>query len=147
MMRFSLALALMFLPAVSAPAQEHKAPWVSAARCSPQDADKAEHQADALKSWTVVYRAFKQYGQCDDGAVAEGYSASVVSLLADRWPTVRELSALEARDPMLGRFVLWHVDETASPAQLKAIRTNARDHCPAGFETLCKRIEKAAMNP
>ena len=119
-------------------------PWYSASRCTRQDSYRAEYEADALKSWAAVHQAFKRYGQCDDGAIAEGYSASIAALLAWHWPAVRELSELTRSDPMFERFVLYHVDDTLEMEQGKAIVANTRRHCPTGVEKLCRRLEKAA---
>lgn len=145
LMRALFALGLVTLPSEYGLAQPDTwpPPWVHASRCTRQDADKAEYQAESLKSWVAVYRAFKRYGQCDDGAIAEGYSASVATLLADYWPAVRELSDLAKKDPMFQRFVFWHVDETMDMQQGNTILANARDRCPSGMEKLCKHLEAA----
>jgi hypothetical protein len=137
----------VFMFCASALAQEGmwSTPWVSNVRCNRQDADKAEYEA--LKTWATVYSAFKRYGQCDEGAIAEGYSASVATLLASHWSTVRELWQLTKKDPMFERFVLYHVDGTMEMDQQKAIIANARDNCPPGVERLCKCLEKAAKHP
>lgn len=148
MIRSLSTAALIVLLSGGALAQNYETPpWVSASRCSDRDAMEAEEGAGSLKDWRAVYRAFKRYGKCDDGGIAEGYSDAVVQLLAFHWSSIGELSRLEQKDPIFGRFVISHIDETADGDQEKAIEAFARGHCPAGLEKLCKRIEKAATFP
>ena len=142
------AVVLMVLPTAGALAQGGPiAPGHAPAECSYREAMKAEEGADSLKNWAEVYRAFKLYGKCDNGGVAEGYSDSVAKLLAWHWSGVRELSEMMQKDPLFGRFVLSHVDETIGLEGDKAIIANARYHCPPGLEKLCKRIDKVASAP
>jgi hypothetical protein len=52
---------------------------VAAARdCPREDAMRAEDIAAALKSWGRAYAAFKRYSHCDDGAISEGFTDSIV---------------------------------------------------------------------
>jgi len=71
---------------------------------------------------------FKHHGHCDDGAIAEGYSDKIVSLLVNRWGSVEELFHLWRTHPEFGRFITAHVDELMSPEQAKTITK-----VPAGF--------------
>ena len=69
------------------------APIVDAATriCAEQEAISAEMEADSLKTWAQVFAAYKQYRQCDDGGIAEGYSDSIATLLAERWDQLKTL--------------------------------------------------------
>jgi hypothetical protein len=148
MSRFLSAAALIFLFTGDVLAQDYRGPpWFSAARCSQDDAMEADAATDFLKDWAAIYRVFKRYAKCDDGAIAEGYSDAIVQLLALHWSRIGELSKLTRKDPMFEKFVLWHIDETASWDQEKMIAAHARYQCPPGLEELCKRLEKAAQNP
>lgn len=102
---------------------------------------QAETDSSTLKDWDSVYQAFKRFGHCDDGAIGEGYSASVARLLSSDWGHVEKANELTSRDQKFRLFVLHHIDELMSPDQAKMIRENARDHCPAGAARLCTLIE------
>lgn len=144
MMRILSAAAFIALMSGGALAQSPGPPWHDPSRCSQQDVMKADEAVDHLKSWTAVHRVFRQYGKCDDGGIAEGYSDAVAKLLAWHWASLNELTRLTQKDPLFERFVLAHVDQTIGLDEGKAIIVNARDQCPAGAQSLCRRLGKAA---
>lgn len=125
----------------------HPPPWVSATRCSDRDSIDADKDLDRLTNWAAVYRTFKLYKQCDDGAIAEGYSDAVAKLLVDRWQTLRDLANFSQQHPEFERFVLWHIDTTTGLNNAQAIIANSRNRCPTDLRTLCKRLEAEAKNP
>src|SRR4051812_32410597 len=53
--------------------------------CTQQEAEQADTETDALKDWDHLYRWYQRFQQCDDGAMAEGYSDAVAKLLANDW--------------------------------------------------------------
>lgn len=112
--------------------------------CSREQAMKAETAASTLPDWDSVYRSFREFRGCDDGAIAEGYSESVSRLLAERWDDADKLIALTTKDPAFEAFVIRHVDETVPSDRLAQIVQNLQAHCPPGGETLCARLVKAA---
>lgn len=121
------------------------APIVDAATriCAEQEAISAEMEADSLKTWAQVFAAYKQYRQCDDGGIAEGYSDSIATLLAERWDQLKTLMTLIRTDPKFETFVLRHVDATMSLEQSKTIEANVRLRCPRGANQLCVAIRRA----
>jgi hypothetical protein len=147
-MRVWRAIAVFLMVSANVSAEEYyQSPWVSAAKCTTQDAIAADSDLGRLTSWAAVYRSFRRYKQCDDGSIGEGYSDKIVILLTKHWPTVIALSSLAQADPEFGDFVLSHVDELMSPDQAKVIIDNAGNHCPAGVSTLCKRLDAKARKP
>jgi hypothetical protein len=50
-------------------------------RCTASEARQADEGLNHLTNWRQLYNAFKRFGHCDDGAIAEGWSAAVVNLL------------------------------------------------------------------
>lgn len=109
--------------------------------CTREEAMQAETESSTLKDWDSVYRAFKHFAHCDDGAISEGYSDSVARLLASDWMHIGKANDLASSDKKFERFMLHHTDELMSPTQAKIINENVRAHCPAGVERLCKLIE------
>jgi hypothetical protein len=112
--------------------------------CSPEEARLAESEADTLRSWDAVYRSYKLYRQCDDGAIGEGYSESVARILVDHWNTLPRLASLTDKDPEFRRFVLDHVDATLDVNDAKKISAKARTQCPTGLRSLCDNLRKQA---
>jgi hypothetical protein len=108
--------------------------------CTREDAIKAETEASSLRTWRDVYDSYKRYHQCDDGAISEGYSNSVATLLADNWDHIEELNALARKDSKFKAFVLRHVDELMTLSQSNAIKENVRSRCPAKSQHLCRSI-------
>jgi len=116
--------------------------------CTKEQAIRAETGASSLRTWPQVYESYKNFRQCDDGAIDEGYSDSIARLLSERWSTVDELHRLTSHNRGFERFVLRHVDELMSPTQAEMIHKNAEDHCPSNVRQLCgkviDRLKKAA---
>ena len=111
--------------------------------CTREDAIKAETQEPA-KSWDELYASFRRYHQCDDGAIAEGYSDNVATLMAEHWNELGKFKALAIKNPKFERFVLRHLDETMSSSQGQTIMNNVRQKCSPSLIVLCKKI-KARM--
>jgi len=112
----------------------------SAGQCTDAEASEAEDRLDHLIDWDHVYDAFKPFGHCDDGALAEGFSAAVAQLLTTKWETAERLSRLAAKDRKFARFVLLHVDDLMSPDEARLIVTNSRTKCPPRARALCREL-------
>jgi hypothetical protein len=112
--------------------------------CTDAEEAQAEKAVDSLKTWDQVYRSYKQFAQCDDGAVAEGYSDAVGKLLANDWTHFPRLVRLAKTDKDFERFVVRHVDESLTGDTLQKISKNARTGCPADAHALCTQIADAA---
>lgn len=108
--------------------------------CSPMEAYAAETVVDYLDNWANLHRAYSQFAKCDDGAIAEGFSDVVTKLLSRQWRSLPDLTKIIGADPTFEQFVLRHLDETVSAADLKAIATLATSSCPRGARGLCERI-------
>src|SRR5271155_460301 len=80
-----------------------------ASACDQSAAANAEAEAGDLKTWQEIFESFKRYSPCDDGAIAEGYSDSVVGMLADRWEQLSHMQALIAQNYRFRGFVLHHI--------------------------------------
>src|SRR3989442_5232241 len=109
--------------------------------CTQDEGMRALDESDGLKDWDAVYRSFKRFGHCDNGAVAEGYDDSIIRLLVGDWNHFDALAHLAASDKAFEQFILGHIDELASQEQLKAIANNAKSLCPSRENYLCERIK------
>jgi hypothetical protein len=113
-------------------------------RCNKVEAQRAEAEAETLRSWDDLYKSYGLYRQCDDGAIGEGYSESVARILVDHWITLPQLARLGSKDTGFRRFVLRHIDETLNLDDVKTIRANAKNQCPSGLRHLCDDLGKQA---
>lgn len=125
-------LALMWLP----PAQSKT--------CSVREAEAADAMVDRIDGWTRVAEAYKKFGHCDDGGIAEGNSEAVARLLVDQWQTLPMLAKLVERDPALKRYVLRHIDTTLDTDDLEKIKSLASSSCARGLASLCRELAAAA---
>lgn len=132
MMRITLIL--LFLFASSASAHE----------CSIAEAQSAENSIDSLDSWQSIQSAYKRYGRCDDGAIAEGFTDKVVHLLATRWSSLGQAQKIIARDPAFKTFMLQHINPSALSSELDHVAHLATYQCPRSAAILCKQIARAA---
>jgi hypothetical protein len=126
-------IAWLFLAWISTSAAQNEA-------CPRDLAMKAESEASNLETWQAVFGSYKKYRQCDDGSIAEGYSSSIATLLADHWGDIDQLTRLSSQNAGFRKFVLRHIDETMSFDQAKAIKKNIAQKCPSGASKLCDEI-------
>lgn len=110
---------------------------VDAANCSKAMAMTAETKAGELQSWSEVYVWFKRYRNCDDGAIAEGFTESITALLARQWSALPQFAARADKDAQFRSFVLKHIDESADADNLRLIEENAKSKCPSKYTRLC----------
>jgi hypothetical protein len=137
------ALLLVFLSGALTAACGSAAQMANQKECTDDQAMHALDEADVLRTWDAVYRSFKTFGHCDDGAIAEGYDDSIIRLLVSDWNHFDDLARLSAGDQAFEKFVLRHIDELASEEQLSTIAKNANSRCPPGQIPLCRRISAA----
>lgn len=114
--------------------------------CTEKDAKDALNLPDNYRDWNAAYRAFQRFGQCDDGAIAEGFSEAIAQLLARDWKHVDDLIRLATNDKKFKQFVLQHIDETLSDDELRTIAENARLHCPSRERPFCGLILTRAQS-
>lgn len=142
-MAFSRWPAVLLTFAMAAPVGAKTRP------CTRADAMAAEDATDvAHKSWAILNTQYLKYARaadCDDGAIAEGWSDAVARLLANAWDELPTLARLVKADPEFLPFVVRHIDATADTDDLERVRANAERRCPpGGYEQLCRVIATAA---
>ena len=115
-----------------------------AAECTRPQA--AEAATDNLNSWAEVHAFFREFAKCDDGAIAEGVSDKVETLLSNHWDELKALASLVAADRAFGRFVLRHVDVLWTPHDLRAVDRMAQKQCPRDAQRLCRDIHATILS-
>jgi hypothetical protein len=105
--KWTIAIILSLLAApLQAAAYAQKKP------CTEDEGRRALDQADTLRNWDALYKSYQTLGNCDDGAIGEGFSEWVARILADHWNTLPRLAQLSKRDAGFRVFVIAHVDVT-----------------------------------
>ena len=115
--------------------------------CTKDKETQAERAIDELTSWQKVYDAYTKFVQCDDGAIAEGYTDKISDLLAYNWKAIGELLKFIRINPQFERFILEHVDTLTTQDQAKAIIANSREHCDATAAEFCNRLAQKVQHP
>lgn len=119
--------------------------WVNPDRCTPNVQLQALGSvSSAPRDWQVLHYHFRKFGQCDVGAVAEGYSHGVVTLLAYSWQQLAQLATVGRGDPTFLQFVLAHIDATTADEDLRQVQVNVATACPARHRELCNRVGEQA---
>jgi len=81
---------ILFLLVIALPA--------SAKECTTIEAFAAESVTGYIDSWREVYNAFKEFGHCDDGAIAEGFDEVISKLWAENWNSLPEMVKYMKKD-------------------------------------------------
>jgi hypothetical protein len=116
--------------------------------CSMDMYQRAESSlVDVRGSWPSLLDHQRAFDSCDDGALAEGYSDAVVTLLAQRWDQFSVFIVLSKEHPAFRRWVIRHIDATASDEDLKKVMLHAAT-CVDDVKTkrLCKAVRQAAAH-
>jgi len=109
-------------------------------KCTQADAKAAEEKSSTIANWSQLHIAFNRFKSCDDGAIGEGYSDSVVRLLTEQWDGISELQKAFSTSQSFEIFILRHIDELMTPSQLTKIESNATNRCPSDAKEFCRKI-------
>jgi hypothetical protein len=107
--------------------------------------EKQAHDQPEPKDWNALYRLFRQFGACDEGAIGERFSADVAHLFSTQWSHLDTLNRLAAADKAFERFVLRHIDTTLDEDDLLHLTDNSKSRCPAGQNRICSLIHARAQ--
>jgi hypothetical protein len=114
------------------------------ATCTKKEAIQAENSVSMLDDWDGIYKTFKKFRHCDDGAIAEGFSEVVVRMFADRWSDMRAFVQLASSDKDFCVFVRRHIDATVARHDIEKIIKNCNNLCPESALSTCTMIEQVA---
>lgn len=103
--------------------------------------------ASTLRDWDALHVAYMRFLPCDDGAIAEGFTESVVRILVEHWASLGRLSKFAKKEPSFLHFIYRHITSSADPGDLKRIQNNLKKHgCPtANCEEICREVELAVI--
>jgi hypothetical protein len=112
--------------------------------CPESEGKRALDETDSVRTWDALYKSYHSHRNCDDGAIGEGYSESVIRILADHWSSLSRLDALGRQDPEFRHFVLRHVDATLNTDDVALVKHKAKTECPMRLNKLCNDLAKQA---
>lgn len=100
--------------------------------------------ASTPRDWDALHTAYRRFLPCDDGAIAEGFTESVVRILVEHWTSLGGLGKFAKKDPSFLRFVYRHITSSADPQDIQQIRNNLKKPgCPKTSSKVCREIELA----
>jgi hypothetical protein len=105
-----------------------------------------ENVSYGLKTWSALHSAYARFRQCDDGAIAEGFSEAVARLMIDHWTDLPQALPLFRSDRAFENWAVRHIDQTVSFEDSMKIEELAEKSCPAGAQKLCDQLV-AALKP
>jgi hypothetical protein len=114
----------------------------AAPSCSERNARAAEVESSSLQTWGAIFAHYSKFSGCDDGAIAEGYSSSIATLLTDHWDQTKDLAKLVRDHPDFKSLVLRHIDQTLGEAQEREIKAHLESACVPSTQSLCHAIKK-----
>jgi hypothetical protein len=116
-----------------------------AKECTQMEAYAAESVTDYLDSWENVNQAFKEFGHCDDGAIAEGFDEAISLLWANQWQKLPEMIKYSKESRTFKAFVYKRVWSESVPIERwQKILKNAQEKCPPGSTEFCSEIIRAS---
>lgn len=110
--------------------------------CTREAAAAAQTEAARLTTWASLYSSFRAYGQCDDGAIAEGYTESVMKLLTEEWSSISKLAPLWSHADFRS-FIKRHMNETYSKQAAETALDNTTRQCPIEHRIICDELMRA----
>jgi len=97
------------------------------------------------QDWNALFRLFKQFGACDDGAIGERFSADVAHLFSTQWNHLEILNRLASSSKAFEQFVLRHIDTTLDEDDLLHLTDKSKSRCPTGQNRICRLIHARAQ--
>jgi hypothetical protein len=120
------------------------AQMANAKECTQMEAYAAETVTDYLDSWKNVSRAFRDFGHCDDGGIAEGFDEAISVLWANHWQKLPEMLKYTKENKEFRNFIYKRIwSETVPADRWQKILKKAQKECPKGGKEFCAEIIRA----
>lgn len=104
--------------------------------CPQADAAKAQKAIDRVNGWEDLYRAFRDFGHCDDGETGELFTDAMLRLMVD-WRDVEGLAGPMQKDAKYKAFIERHLLSSMAKPDHPSVYSRAKADCPAGQEAFC----------
>ena len=111
--------------------------------CSKADAAAAEKAVERVVMWDQMHKAWKDYGHCDTGNVADLYTDALMRLLVD-WKKPEALADSWGKDPQYKAFVVRHIQSPAAKDDIESVYSRAKASCPPNLASFCNELAEAS---
>jgi len=109
--------------------------------CTKYEAYAAESLYPYLSSWNEMHMAYRAFGHCDDGSVAEGFDESISLLWEKHWELVPKMLKEITSDSGFKQFVYKRIgSETIPMERWRRIVNYAKAQCPSNANSFCKEV-------
>jgi hypothetical protein len=108
--------------------------------CSSRNEIISERMSVQYKSWSELHKNYIKYRNCDDGAIAEGFSESTTVLLEKKWGDFTKNYFTYSKDKNFIEFIIKHIDATTKAERLIVIKRNAENFCSAQMKEFCNTV-------
>jgi len=108
--------------------------------CTKEQAREIEANAAYFKTWDEVFDAWKDFKQCDDGAIAEGFTESITFILSTQWTEKGFLISLIDKHPNFEKFILEHINEAVPRERLNKLGHMAKMRCVDSTHDFCMKV-------
>lgn len=115
--------------------------YIPKEECTRTESVTAQAVTEYLDSWSDVWKAFNEFGHCDDGTVAEGFDEAVSLLWAEQWESVPQMIEMAGADNDFRKFLWLRIgSEAIPPDRWQAIVGHAKTRCPASAKEFCRAV-------
>lgn len=122
------------------------APVLAQKQCSKSEAAAAEKAADRVVNYAGLLKAWKDYGHCDSGPVADLFTDAILRLMVE-WKDV-ETVALDAQaNPEYKKFIHSHLQSDMAKDDRQAIYSRAKASCPLTQGRFCAELIEVVKGP
>ena len=108
--------------------------------CTKKQEREIEAKAAYFKTWDEVYSAWEAFRQCDDGAIAEGFSESITMILSTQWTEKGKLINLIEKHPNFEKFIIKHINKSVPYDRLSKLGHMAKMRCVDSTHDFCMKI-------
>lgn len=111
--------------------------------CGSAESQAAEKALDNVVNWDLMYRAFKQYGHCDN-ALTEDTFTDAFMRVAVSWQQVEKFAEKYQSDPQYKAFVHRRMKSLSAKEDVKSVYSRAKTNCPPKLDAFCAEIAEVA---
>jgi hypothetical protein len=121
------------------------APAIAQKPCSKSDAAAAEKAIDRVLAWPAMHKAWKDYGHCDTGQVADLFTEALLRLIVGNWPKIAELEPSFNSDVPYREWILARIAGGAmAKGDVDDVHDLSQNSCPKSQKRLCDALHEAA---
>ncbi|HEX7466044.1 MAG TPA: hypothetical protein VF309_05340 [Usitatibacter sp.] len=110
--------------------------------CTKADAVNGEKAIERANNWSQLYKTWQDYRHCDTGAVADGYTDSLMRLMVE-WKSVDALAAAMEKDPAFKEWIYARLKSPAAKDDQPAVYSRAMASCPKAMDAFCAELAES----